>query len=589
MKNSDIEALLFQGAKDAARADEVKAEARKKTDHARPATGNSGSADRAEESRDDDRARSSMSNRNSRTTANRYSAEREENDVIRSRRSKDLDGGDGSSDRGSANGSVHSRNRNHARSRSPRGHGYGGNSRDPGTTDSWRPGQRLGIYRERDYDRRPDSRGTDRRDERRGSDRDFHNTRDDRSRRHNPSSRRVKTPEPTTDERDRRTVFVQQLAARLRTRDLEGFFQQVGPVVEAQIVKDRVSQRSKGVGYVEFKDEASVQKAIGLTGQKLLGIPVIVQLTEAEKNRQTKTEGGATQSNGVPFHRLYVGNIHFSVTETDLKSVFEVFGELEFATLQKEESGRSKGYGFVQFVDPDEAKAALEKMNGFDLAGRPIRVGLGNDKFTPESTLTLMQKFDSQGQQAPQGSSFSGMGGRGHYAGGTANFDKASGRDAEKSGGASALDDTDVSGVFNNISRHKLMAQLSRSDQPEQKEAPKIAQKKPAPIDHGTSSRCILLKHMWGVEDQQDDPEHWQSILKDDVWKECDAKYGTVVHIGIAVESVEGEVYVKFANVSGGIKAYQALNGRYFGGRTITAQYVVDVIYDVNFSDARGL
>jgi RNA-binding protein 39 len=92
-----------------------------------------------------------------------------------------------------------------------------------------------------------------------------------------------------------------------------------------------------------------VQKAIGLTGQKLMNIPIIVQLTEAEKNRQARTtEGQPTQSNGIPFHRLYVGNIHFSIEEQDLRNVFEPFGELEFVQLQKEDTGRSKGYGFVQ-------------------------------------------------------------------------------------------------------------------------------------------------------------------------------------------------------------------------------------------------
>jgi hypothetical protein len=50
----------------------------------------------------------------------------------------------------------------------------------------------------------------------------------------------------TEDERDRRTVFVQQLAARLRTKELKEFFEKVGPVTEAQIVKDRISGRSKG-------------------------------------------------------------------------------------------------------------------------------------------------------------------------------------------------------------------------------------------------------------------------------------------------------------------------------------------------------
>jgi RNA-binding protein 23/39 len=103
------------------------------------------------------------------------------------------------------------------------------------------------------------------------------------------------------------------------------------------------------VGYVEFKQEESVPLAIQLTGQKLLGIPIIAQLTEAEKNRQARNpEASSGNHNSIPFHRLYVGNIHFSITESDLQNVFEPFGELEFVQLQKEEMGRSRGYGFVQ-------------------------------------------------------------------------------------------------------------------------------------------------------------------------------------------------------------------------------------------------
>lgn len=105
------------------------------------------------------------------------------------------------------------------------------------------------------------------------------------------------------------------------------------------------------VGYVEFKDEESVTAALQLTGQKLLGIPIIVQLTEAEKNRQVRNaDGTSSHPHSVPFHRLYVGNIHFSITEQDLQNVFEPFGELEFVQLQKDDTGRSRGYGFVQYV-----------------------------------------------------------------------------------------------------------------------------------------------------------------------------------------------------------------------------------------------
>ena len=54
------------------------------------------------------------------------------------------------------------------------------------------------------------------------------------------------SPQLTEEERDQRTIFVQQLAARLRTKELIKFFEKAGPVREAQIVKDRISGRSKG-------------------------------------------------------------------------------------------------------------------------------------------------------------------------------------------------------------------------------------------------------------------------------------------------------------------------------------------------------
>lgn len=112
---------------------------------------------------------------------------------------------------------------------------------------------------------------------------------------------------------------------------------------------ENITNETYSVGYVEFKDESSVTQALQLTGQKLLGIPIIVQLTEAEKNRQVRnTDGSNGHPNSIPFHRLYVGNIHFNVTEQDLQAVFEPFGELEFVQLQKDEHGRSRGYGFVQ-------------------------------------------------------------------------------------------------------------------------------------------------------------------------------------------------------------------------------------------------
>lgn len=170
-----------------------------------------------------------------------------------------------SSDKGSANGSLRSRRR----SRSPedpritaRRARFGEvpelepreriERRDRERGAYYRPGDRHGSHElTPNIDSyRPGPRGG--RDDRstRGNRGDRDGDRDDDRRRYRARSpepvRRQKTPELTDDERDRRTVFVQQLAARLRTKELINFFSKVGPVKEAQIVKDRVSGRSKG-------------------------------------------------------------------------------------------------------------------------------------------------------------------------------------------------------------------------------------------------------------------------------------------------------------------------------------------------------
>ncbi|KAI4608573.1 hypothetical protein J4E83_009009 [Alternaria metachromatica] len=472
----------------------------------------------------------------------------EDRDRLRRSSSRDRRGGRGGRDRG---GDFYSGS-GRPRSRSPRDRG---NDR----------------YRERSRDRRRNG-GDDRRN----------------SRRNNTPPK----PEVTEDDRDKRTIFVQQISQRAEMRHLRSFFERVGPVVEAQIVKDRVTGRSKGVGYVEFEAEESVPLALELTGQKLKGVPIIAQLTEAEKNRAARpSEGGAAPgANGAPFHRLYVGNIHFSVTEKDLQEIFEPFGELEQVILQRDElnPGRSKGYGFVQFVDPSHAKNALAEMNGFELAGRQIRVGLGNDKFTPESTANLLRTFTQQAQSY-QGSAFSGAGGRGAYAGGTGGvFDRTHSKDDRGVSGASALDDSDVAGVnFKTYDRSRLMDALARRDVPGdsrqggQAMPVPTTRKAPAPAPAAPmASKCVKIENVFDPdEEQRNYGDNWNKELQHEIKSECDKKYGKVVHIAVDANS-EGDVFVKFDSVSGGEKALQGLNGRTFNHRTIRASYVVDKIYN---------
>jgi RNA recognition motif. (a.k.a. RRM, RBD, or RNP domain) len=85
---------------------------------------------------------------------------------------------------------------------------------------------------------------------------------------------REKSPELTEEERDQRTVFVQQLAARLRTKELIKFFEQAGPVREAQIVKDRISGRSKGYPHPTFCTLANLSFVVS----GMLSLEILVRL-----------------------------------------------------------------------------------------------------------------------------------------------------------------------------------------------------------------------------------------------------------------------------------------------------------------------
>jgi RNA recognition motif-containing protein len=75
--------------------------------------------------------------------------------------------------------------------------------------------------------------------------------------------------------------------------------------------------------------------------------------------------------------KLFVGNLDWSVTGDDLRAVFSAVGTVADAVvLMDKMTGRSRGFGFVTMGTEDEAKAAVEKLNGSDLKGRKINVNV---------------------------------------------------------------------------------------------------------------------------------------------------------------------------------------------------------------------
>ena len=74
-------------------------------------------------------------------------------------------------------------------------------------------------------------------------------------------------------------------------------------------------------------------------------------------------------------NKLYVGNLPYQVRDSDLEQAFSQFGQVTSAKVMMErETGRSKGFGFVEMGSPAEAQAAIEGMNGQQIGGRGLVV-----------------------------------------------------------------------------------------------------------------------------------------------------------------------------------------------------------------------
>lgn len=183
---------------------------------------------------------------------------------------------------------------------------------------------------------------------------------------------------PLSDaERDARTVLMMQLQKTVCNRDIEEFFADIGRIRDIRMIADRSSRRSKGIAYVEFQHIESATLAIRMSGTPLKGGSVLIQNTMSEKNRAALELSQLSKSHGIT--KVFVGSLNNNITEKMLRAIFEPFGLIESVQLQYDSSGRSKGYGNISFKYHESAKQAIEKMNGFELVGKCIKVGLVSD------------------------------------------------------------------------------------------------------------------------------------------------------------------------------------------------------------------
>ncbi|CAH2243124.1 RNA-binding protein 39 isoform X2 [Pararge aegeria] len=347
------------------------------------------------------------------------------------------------------------------------------------------------------------------------------------------------------EERDLRTVFCMQLSQRIRAKDLEEFFSSVGKVRDVRLITCNKTRRFKGIAYIEFKDAESVPLALGLTGQKLLGIPIIVQHTQAEKNRVGNTLPNLAPKTSNGPTRLYVGSLHFNINEDMLRGIFEPFGKIDHIQLMTDpDTGKSKGYGFLTFHHAADAKKAMEQLNGFELAGRPMKVGNVTERTDGGSST----RFDAD--ELDRAGVDLGATGRLQLM-----FKLAEGTGLQIPPAAASV----------------LMGAGSTLVAAQPQVAPPIA------------TQCFMLNNMFDPASESN--PSWDIEIRDDVISECN-KHGGVLHVYVDKASPQGNVYCKCPTIATAVASVNSLHGRWFAGRVITAAYVPLINYHSLFPDA---
>ncbi|CAO2814843.1 unnamed protein product [Amaranthus hypochondriacus] len=180
-------------------------------------------------------------------------------------------------------------------------------------------------------------------------------------------------------------IFIKNLDKAIDNKALHETFSTFGTILSCKVATD-ASGQSKGHGFVQYETEESAQKAIEkLNGMLLNDKQVYVgpfQRRQERDNAIDKTK----------FTNVYVKNLAEATSDDDLDRIFSQYGKITSAVVMRDVDGKSKGFGFVNFENSDDAANAVDTLNGQVIEGKEWYVGKAQKK--AEREAELKQQFD---------------------------------------------------------------------------------------------------------------------------------------------------------------------------------------------------
>lgn len=175
-------------------------------------------------------------------------------------------------------------------------------------------------------------------------------------------------------------IFVKDLAKSIDNKSLFDTFSMFGSILSCKVATDPKTGESLGYGFVHYDNEESCKDAIArVNGKMIAEKKVTVMLFKPKKNRPESEL----------FTNLYIKNIPTTWDSETFVKYFSSYGPVTSSSLSAGENGANKGYGFINFEKPEQAKAAMESLNGADMGEKKLVICRAEKKKDREKKLAI--------------------------------------------------------------------------------------------------------------------------------------------------------------------------------------------------------
>uniref|UniRef100_A0A8C4YX85 Polyadenylate-binding protein n=1 Tax=Gadus morhua TaxID=8049 RepID=A0A8C4YX85_GADMO len=185
-------------------------------------------------------------------------------------------------------------------------------------------------------------------------------------------------------------IFIKNLDKSIDNKALYDTFSAFGNILSCKVVCDE--NGSKGYGFVHFETQEAAERAIEkMNGMLLNDRKVFVGRFKSRKEREQELGARARE-----FTNVYIKNFGEDMDDEKLREFFGRYGTAMSIRVMTDNSGKSRGFGFVSFEHHEDAQKAVDEMNGKELNGKLIYVGRAQKKV--ERQTELKRKFEQMKQ-----------------------------------------------------------------------------------------------------------------------------------------------------------------------------------------------